>query len=478
MPRILPALLGAASVLAVAAWLAVALLRIGHPFELEWQEGGMLAHVARVRAGQALYAEPALDFVAYPYPPLYVWVAALAGESFLALRAVSLAATLALLALLFQGARRASGSTLAGLAAAGVYAAGFRFAGAWFDAGRNDALALALALGALEVLRGARLRGALLAGCLAGLAVLTKQNMALPACALGGALALRDRRLALAFFGAASAVAGGVSLWIELASDGWYRFYVWDLLREQPLDARAFLLGSVVPLAPLAALAAAARLRRARVPEDRLLLAAALGLVCASVLARASIGGYDNTLMPALLAGALLAGDGIGRAAGAARQVAAGLCVAQLGLLAYDPRAAVPSAADVAAGEALVQELAALEGGVLLPAHPYLLERAGKPGSLHLMALMDLSASDAGLEHAQRLTAELDVGFARRRWEHVILGDWDRMEHVDPPEREALRAFFEAHLALRRRLFVGAPEDLFVPVTGARQRPELVYGPR
>ena len=49
----------------VAVFLLVALGRIGYPFELEWMEGGAIAHVQRILAGQALYVPPSLDFVPF-----------------------------------------------------------------------------------------------------------------------------------------------------------------------------------------------------------------------------------------------------------------------------------------------------------------------------------------------------------------------------------------------------------------------------
>ena len=48
--------------------------RIAYPYDLEWMEGGMLAHAARVADGQSLYVSPSLDFIPFIYPPLYPWV--------------------------------------------------------------------------------------------------------------------------------------------------------------------------------------------------------------------------------------------------------------------------------------------------------------------------------------------------------------------------------------------------------------------
>ena len=119
MDRSLLRALATFAVLAILGWLFVALSRVGHPFELEWQEGGMLAHVERLRAGLPLYAEPSLEFAAFPYPPLFHWVGAASagvfGTGFSALRVVSILATVCTLVLLAVHGTRDGGHRLAGL---------------------------------------------------------------------------------------------------------------------------------------------------------------------------------------------------------------------------------------------------------------------------------------------------------------------------------------------------------------------------
>src|SRR5437867_9503324 len=83
----------------VIAYLAVALLRLRYPFELEWMEGADLGHVERLLRGQPLYGRPSLEFAPFIYPPLYfmaaAWVTKLIGLGFPALRLVSFVASLA-----------------------------------------------------------------------------------------------------------------------------------------------------------------------------------------------------------------------------------------------------------------------------------------------------------------------------------------------------------------------------------------------
>ena len=58
------------------AYVAIALTRMGYPFELEWMEGGVVDHVRRILDGHPLYVEPTLGFTPFIYPPLYFYAAA------------------------------------------------------------------------------------------------------------------------------------------------------------------------------------------------------------------------------------------------------------------------------------------------------------------------------------------------------------------------------------------------------------------
>jgi len=88
-----------AGLAAITAYLVVAANRAGYPFALEWLEGNSLVEVHRVLAGQPLYPAPAAGYVPDGYPPLYFAVSAVAarvaGVSYLTLRLVSLASSIA-----------------------------------------------------------------------------------------------------------------------------------------------------------------------------------------------------------------------------------------------------------------------------------------------------------------------------------------------------------------------------------------------
>src|SRR5438132_2218404 len=113
----------AASIVAITPSAAVAIKRLSYPFDLEWMEGGGVAHVQRVLDGRGLYPRPSLDFVPFIYTPLYWYVSAAAawvlGTGYAPLRLVSLASSLGCFALVFTLVRRETGATWTGILAAG-----------------------------------------------------------------------------------------------------------------------------------------------------------------------------------------------------------------------------------------------------------------------------------------------------------------------------------------------------------------------
>src|SRR5688572_25430225 len=60
-----------------AAWAA----RLAYPFDLEWMEGGVLAHAWRIDRGLPVYVAPNPDFVPFIYPPGYPALLALLGRA-------------------------------------------------------------------------------------------------------------------------------------------------------------------------------------------------------------------------------------------------------------------------------------------------------------------------------------------------------------------------------------------------------------
>jgi len=470
---------------ALAVFAYVTLSRIGYPYELEWMEGGVLDHVTRVAEGKPLYVPPSVDFTPFIYTPLYYAVCAplvsVLGPGFLPLRLVSLLAAVAVFWLIYGLVSREGGSRFAGLVAAGLFVATFRRGGAWFDVARVDSLFLAFLMGALYLARRHRsLAGAAAAGALLGLSFLTKQVAVSIAAPVVLWLLVMRIRSAAAFLAAASAVVVPSVMLLQSTSEGWFGYYTFELPAKHAWVDSALVsfwtadLAGAIPIAAL--LAVAYFLRSGPARGDRWfwlsLLAGAIG---GSYLARLHSGGYDNVLLPAYAAVAVVAGLGLasllrrdgGRSGGGmARELAILVLVAgQFALLAYDPRKQIPSAADREAGQGVVTRLRNTVGDVYVPFHGYLAALAGKPPFAHAQAVADVWKGGPGDRGRRILFPALAEELRRRRFSAVVIDEeWFSPDGLVDAYAPAERVF--------------ARPDTFRPVTGMPWRPEWIWLPK
>ena len=212
-------------------FLGVASARLVYPFEVEWMEGGMLTHAARLLSGHPIYAAPSADFVPFFYTPLYptllAWLSPLAGGLSFALgRGVSLFFTLYTLGLLFWIGRREAGPR-AGLIAAGLYAAMYRLTGAFYDVARPDAMFIGLVLSACALVYYDRTwRGVLVSAALFVLGHFTKQTTSVfvPMVALW--LLARNPRHAIGFGTVVAVLGVGATVLYDRSTDGWFWTYI------------------------------------------------------------------------------------------------------------------------------------------------------------------------------------------------------------------------------------------------------------
>jgi hypothetical protein len=499
------AVLGAGALWYLGSVLVVALARINYPYDLEWMEGGTLEHVARVLSGQPLYVPPSLEFTPYIYPPLYYFVAApfakLFGLRLLSLRLVSLAASLGVLAVIAALVHQRTRSRLGALVGAGLFAALYERTGAFFDLARVDALALLFALLAVWLLLRNERRD-VAAGVLLAAACFTKQSLLLVAVpvVLARTWSLRGPQR-LQCIAAFVVLAGGGGVLLHARTHGWSTTYLFSLPASHPRVSAAWVgfwrddLFKAVPAAMLALaaviacgvgelcsprniaggfgnplrvstwIAGAAGVRAGRPVE----LAAVLGSLAAAWSSRLHTGAFSNVLMPAYACLAWQTGTVLGwldapDAPPARRRLALAACFVQLALLWFPPWRQVPTAADRAAGAALVAKLAAAPGPVLVPYHPHLARMAGKATSAQEMALADVLRG-GNRDAIETLTADVRRRLDAREFAAVVLdNDW-------------WRADVDASYVRSQTLFLDEPE-VFWPRTGWRTRPRDVYDRR
>jgi hypothetical protein len=484
-----------AGLVAIGAYLLVALRRLDYPFSLEQLEGNSLVEVHRILAGQALYPAPSVGYVPDGYPPLYFYVSAAVarvfGASYLSLRLVSLTSSLACFALLARLVQRETGSIAAGTGAAGVFAATYFAAGDWMDIGRVDSLFLALSLSALYAVRWMRAApGAVAAGMLLAAAALTKQTGLAELVAVPGVLLFGPRRgLARVAALTALTVVALSTLALKLAS-GWYTYYVFKQMSGQSLIAGNFgwfwtALATAMGLAACAALIGARRMPRE-------LLAGCAALAVGGYATLVKNGGAINDVLPAYLAVALLAGLALGSGTGQSStgplstgssstarsgtgrlvSTAAGvlILVQSVFLLASShPSSALPASTGRAVGMRLIAGMRAFGGDVAVSSDPSLSLQAGMAPPAVPGAVYDVVQSTS---RAGRVSYMRSAAAAVKAQEFsAIISSGDGSALSGPPH---LLQYYQQCLQPRP---VG-PATLLIPVGRNQPVPAVVWIPR
>jgi len=470
-------------------YVVLAAIRLGYPYELEWLEGGNLAMVHRLLEGRPLYSAPSLEYVPFNYTPLYYWLSApfarVFGEGFLALRLVSLLASVGCGALIWALVSRHARGRAAPWLATCLFFATWRLSGAWLDLARVDSLQLLLVLGGAWVMQRdrSRLRGPLIASAVFTLAFLAKQSTAVMLLPLGLYLLMRDRPRALALGLGLAVLVAGSTLALDANSGGWFRYYAFHIAGSHPFGpGLATIFWTQRLIAPLG-LAIVIGMFAAVAPPDRAdspragrgeLWALCAGLALSSWVVGSFAGASDNLLIPACAAVAIAFGPGWQAAVRMSESAldraprmggfVTSLALAQFVSLLYLPLRQLPTARDLAAGAWIMEQLHAAPGDVLVPCHPYLAFRASGAEQFHEMALEDVKNSGPDSTTA-RLMQQLHDALRDQRWAAVVLDnrDWlkDDVEMSYVPRSAAIQTEWD-----------------FWPMTGMRRRPLTVYVPK
>jgi hypothetical protein len=469
----------------VACYLAVAFARFRYPYQLEWLEGGVLQHVARVVHGQPLYGPPSLTFTPYIYTPLYYVVSAGAswvlGLHLSTLRLVSIGASIVSLVAVYRLVWLETRDRWAGLVAAGVLAATFRISGAWFDLARVDSLFLALLLvGLLLVRRSTTVRVAVLAGLVLAAAFFAKQAALVPSLVVLPFLWRRDRRLAVGYAAALGGTLVVTTLVLDRVTGGWFTQYTLRLPEQHALmrnEYTAFWTQDLLrPLGAALLVGAVGLLAYRRGDAGRFWIPVTAGLLFAGYSARLHSGGYDNVLLPAYASVALAVGLGVHALTRldrvrmprvAARVVLLGLLVMLAGL-AYNPFRQLPSASAASAGDHLVADLARLPGPVYLPSQSWLLERAhpGSPTTAQSAAVDDILRGHIRGSN-RTLARALRTAVAERRFGSIVVDSPAVFSYLP----KSTKHYYCKVASLPRH-------DRVWPVTGTRTAPAQVWMPR
>jgi len=241
------ALLLAAWFVTCFAWLMAK--RIGYPYDLEWMEGGQLAHSLRILNHQPIYGPPSVDFIPYLYTPFYpILLAAISkitGLGYVLGRIVSLLSFLTATIMGYVFARREGGDRATAACAMVIPVAAYVPTGQWYELARPDSLYLALV--AVAVMVGWWKRHSHIGGVVTALllvtAFFTKQTASPFMIALGIAFSGRQLAYREITFAVTLALTGLPLLyWANHSSQGWFWTYVFQLHQSHEFyRARAWL---------------------------------------------------------------------------------------------------------------------------------------------------------------------------------------------------------------------------------------------
>jgi hypothetical protein len=477
----------------LAAWAAfiqtmgTTFSRIAYPFTLEWMEGATMDHVRIVLAGKPLYRAPSFEWTPAIYTPLYYWVCAafmkVFGVSLFWARLVSNGALLGTFALIALFIKKEVGGVIGPLIGIGLYAITFPLTGAWVDLARVDSLFLVFFLGGAYAARHGTTRGsAVAAGVLLFFSFFTKQTALLLAMPVLGASLLISWRRGVIIAGAFAVLTIGAVQWMDLASENWFRYYVFEVPSKHGMPPHAewphyFHRVMWEPM-PIGVALAVAALVCGALPSWRVAvfyggIMVAAGLAGVSTLMKN--GGFLNAMIPYCGVVAGLAGMTAGWAVrqkaestlGRRMQAAVAVVVfLQLFVNVYDQRKYVPRGRDVASGKAMIERWRALraKGEVFSFGFGYYDALAG--GSeihAHSMAIADVLRADDKV-NGDRVRHEVLEALTNHRYPTVI---WDESYNlVDPVFEPTLQRNYH-HAG-----------DLFLPTEGDRTWPRIGFGAR
>lgn len=454
--------------------------RVSHPFDLEWMEGGMLAHAQRVMDGQPLYVEPSSQFIPFIYPPLYHWVLGWSGKifglSYALGRSIALMGTLAAAAAAVVAVAGERRGWLLGVGAGALYLTGYDESGSFFDLVRADGLLMALLTWALVAGRHGRVRtaGLLLTG-----AYLAKHNAA----AFGLPMLLwlwrhHDRQTALRFAAWSVLPALTATAAVQLSGDGLFLTYLLGVPAVHPFKFDRFALGTPEELflflpylnggALLVLLWWLLRDRQWSAGSTYWAACGGLAIVLSAVM-RGHHGGYINVLMPGLWAVSLWGALAVGWLRQRYPQpvvvlLTAVLVASQLWMGRWEVEKWLPDAQAVQAGNNVISRLQDVQGEVFAPHSPWMLAMAGRPTTVHLIALWDIDHPYGPLhDRVERIKADMDA----QRWSVVMLGA--RTMGGGEQDDYGFQANYQRDGSL--------PTGAMKPVTGWPSRPRYLFVP-
>jgi 4-amino-4-deoxy-L-arabinose transferase-like glycosyltransferase len=470
----------------------VFLKRFFYPFELNWTEQDIICTALRFARGEAVYINPAQDFVPHTYPPLYSWLISLfipwLGSQFWVGRLISILSFLAVCFFIYRIVYYQTGDRFISLVSFLFLSACYDRLAFWFDLARVDSFFMALSLGGLYLLdKDAKKPGFWISAILLAAAFFTKQTAVF---FIGAAILIlwrEDRRASFSFFFFLFTLIGIALLLLNHFSGGWYWFYTYEVPSRHTIywvyglkKCLAYTLGNLPVICGIVFYGLFLAARGGRIKKDAGHWAMVLPFVfIATVLPYAKWGGFINNLYPLFVFLCIIFGISLkqilNHAGPSQRFVASAiwvLLVFQSVLLLYNPLHAIPEKDDVKAGRKFIRELSQIEGEVYLPQHSFYGVMAGKKLYPSRLPAIFVKNSFPDIE----LLKPLKDKISRREFKAIYTDQFLNTRL----SQEALYPIYHliaSHYRLEKILKY-SPRDAFIPFSETRPRPGFKYTPK
>lgn len=410
-------LIASASVL---SFIIVAIIRINYPYELEWIEEGILAHVMRVIQGQPIYVHPTLEYVPFIYPPLFYYLSAflanIIGAGYAPLRIISFLSSLGIAAIVFLFVKRETKDLLSSFIASSFFISCYSAVLFWYDIGRVDVLTLFLFFSFLYLIRFySSYIIYMVAGILITLSFLSKQEglpLSIPIIIY---LYFIDWRKAIVLTVSLILSLMFAVILLDYINNSIFSYYTISLplkiLKNSIQPTRLISIWTkdlIKPIPILISLYIYFLLFAKKYLTDKrytFYIVISICIILGCLPYRTIRYGNSNALMPAFIILAIVSG------------IAFFLIKTQLEtssldiknklkimfyfvviihfiLLIYTPVEVLPTETQRANEEKLIAEISKIKGEVFIPSHSYLATFAGKRESAHISGLDDLLSSD------------------------------------------------------------------------------------
>jgi hypothetical protein len=480
--------------------------RMTYRYDLEWMEGGLLLHAERISDGAGIYTPPSVEFIPYLYTPLYPGVVAAVGKvvgiSYTLGRIISVLSLVGIAAVVWGTLRRtvtqpsanAMVVTAATATALGLFAIGYPLMEGWYDLVRADTLFLFMVtLGIFLAARWAKAAPTKMIGVavLMALSFFCKQTGIMYVAWCGLVVLILNWRRAFVY-GVVAGIVGLGGTWVlNTATGGWFWTYVFKMHQSHDFNMDRFwksfeiilwhIPAATIVIVAALLLVAATAISRRRIPDAaRPLLLWAPTYAVSCIVGAIGFGtefAHYNAFMPAFLHGGMALAAALMALVGCLDQLLPPRKIAttattlialtafafigrSLWNLRWQPARFTPTAADSAAGDALVAKIASIQGAVWVPFHPWYARMADKAAFTHRMGIKDVTWRQS------RTVEGLPSSLSEHRFAAVIFDNRSAVNEL-PELRLYYRPQARLSKSLRPRVFTGAnvvPESIWVPI--------------